>query len=100
MKPDRFRVGLIFSPTGLRTTGVVSGDYGEGQEFLAKIQPLVDAFMGKVIRPEKLPTDKRLRVILEWPGDDLDILPVILPQGGSLERDEEIRKHLLEKLGP
>ena len=37
-----------------------------------------------------LPTNEKLRVILVLSADDLDTLPVILPQGGSLEKREPV----------
>lgn len=47
-------------------------------------------------KKENLSNDKRIKAIVVWPGDDLDPPPRILPLGGSLERDEEIRKRLEE----
>ena len=45
---------------------------------------------------ESLSRNERLKAILVWPRDDLGDAPMILPVGGSFERDEGIRKRLEE----
>ena len=50
-------------------------------------------------KKEDSSNDKRLKAIIVWPGDDLGASPIILPLGGSFERDKIIRERLEKALG-
>jgi hypothetical protein len=48
MATDKFRIGLVFTPNRIISVGVLNGNDREAYEFIGKIQPLIDDFMGRV----------------------------------------------------
>jgi len=57
MLHDRFRIGLVFTPMGIESVGVLNGNQPEAYEFMGKIRPLIDEFMERV-RAESLGTQR------------------------------------------
>lgn len=48
MSTNKFRIGLIFTPSTIVSVGVLNGNDREAYEFIGKIQPLIDDFMERV----------------------------------------------------
>jgi len=48
MSTNKFRIGLIFTPSTIVSVGVLNGNGREAYEFIGKIQPLIDDFMERV----------------------------------------------------
>ena len=48
MSKDKFRIGLIFTPSTIVSVGVLNGNDRQAYQFIVKIQPLIDDFMDSV----------------------------------------------------
>jgi len=48
MRTASFRIGLVFTPTGVESVGVLNGNQPDAYEFMRRIQPLIDDFMERV----------------------------------------------------
>ena len=48
MSKEKFRIGLIFTPSTIVSVGVLNGNDREAYEFIGQIQPLIDDFMDRV----------------------------------------------------
>jgi len=48
MSKEKFRIGLIFTPSTIVSVGVLNGNDRQAYEFIGQIQPLIDDFMDRV----------------------------------------------------
>ncbi len=48
MSKEKFRIGLIFTPSTIVSVGVLNGNDRQAYQFIGKIQPLIDDFMERV----------------------------------------------------